>query len=176
MTALVLPSEALSGSFVLSTTDDDQDRAEQAQQTATFVAYGLIVGNIGLLLPTHIASMVVEGKVPFCELPNAPVGLQGMVNINGNILPVFNLGVMLGIAETESSELKMIMIGHGEDAFAITVAHLPVRVRLNAAHQLIGKPPLPAAIQPFAKSCYKTDRLWVDWDLQEFFSSSDFCI
>ncbi|HRD67621.1 MAG TPA: chemotaxis protein CheW [Candidatus Competibacter sp.] len=172
MTELVLPSEALSGSFVLSPADDDKNQAEQTKFAATIVAYGLIVGNLGLLLPTNTASMVVEGKVPFCELPNTPVWLQGMVNINGNILPVFNLGAMLGITETESSELKMVMIGHGEDALAVTVANLPVRVRLNSTHQLIGKPPLPAALQPFAKGCYKTERLWVDWDVQEFFSSS----
>lgn len=172
MMELVLPSEALSGSFVLSPEDDDQNQVEQTQLATTLVAYGLVVGNLGLLLPANTASMVVEGEVPFCEIPNTPVWLHGMVNINGNILPVFNLGAMLGITETEPSELKMVMIGHGEDALAVTVTNLPVRVRLNSTHQLIGKPPLPAALQPFAKGCYKTERLWVDWNMQEFFSSS----
>lgn len=171
MANFVLPSEALSGSFVLPPADHDQYPIAQAATAAAFTAYGLIIGNLGLLLPADAAGMVIEDSAPFCELPNAPVGLRGMVNVNGNILPVFDLGMMLGVKDAESGELKMMMIGRGEDAVAVTVSNLPVRVRLNTSQQLIGKPSLPDAIRPFAKGCYKVERLWIDWDAQGFFSS-----
>ena len=174
---LVLPSEALTGSFSLPPIEndpyDDQYQIKQSRSVATFVVYGLVLGNFGLLLPTNIVSMVVEDKVPFCELPNTPIWLQGMANIDGNIVPVFNLRSMLGINETESMESKIVVIGQGEEALAIAVENLPIRVRLNSADRLIGKPPLPKALQPFARDCYKTERIWIDWDVQKFFSSFD---
>lgn len=168
---LVLPSEALIGSFSLPSVDDDQYQVKQSGSIATFVVYGLALGNFGLLLPTNMASMIVEDKVPFCQLPNTPIWLQGMANIDGNIVPVFNLRSMLGIDQTESTELKIVVIGQGEEALAISVENLPIRVRFNSTDRLIGKPPLPKALQPFARDCYKTERIWIDWDVQGFFSS-----
>lgn len=166
----LLPSEALSGSFVLPSTDENQYSITPASAANAFTAYGIVIGGIGLLLPVNTVSMIVEGTVPFCELPNAPIGLKGMANINGNILPVFDLAVLLGIKEIDLSESKMVTIGHGDDALAVTVASLPVRVRISATQQLIGNPPLPDTLQPFAKRFYKTDRLWIDWDAHGFFS------
>lgn len=168
---LVLPSEALIGSFSLPSVDDDQYQVKQSESIATFVVYGLALGNFGLLLPTNMASMIVEDKVPFCQLPNTPIWLQGMANIDGNIVPVFNLRSMLGIDQAESTELKIVVIGQGEEALAISVENLPIRVRLNSTDRLIGKPPLPKALQPFARDCYKTERIWIDWDVHGFFSS-----
>lgn len=169
--SLVLPSEALSGSFVLPTADDSAGQIGATPASSTLLTYGLVFGYLGLLLPPDTISAVVEGDVPRCRLPNTPLWLHGMINVNGNVVPLFNLAALLGFPDSGSANAKVLVIGQGEDAVAVTLDSLPLRVRLKPTDQLTSRPPLPAPLQPFARACYKTERLWVDWDVDSFFTA-----
>jgi chemotaxis signal transduction protein len=170
MPQLVSPSEALSGAFVLPQRDERASQHEPLQQAALFSAYGLIVGNLGLLLPMDTFTTLVEGKLPFCRLPNTPAWLRGMVNVTGNFMPLFDLTALLEL-EAEG-QTKTLVIGQGEDAVAVLVPRAPMRVRINPEEQMSGRPPLPGMLQPFARACYKNERLWVDWDVDGFFTTA----
>lgn len=169
--ALVLPSEALGGSFVLPAADAGAGQIGATPASSTLLTYGLVFGNLGLLLSPTTVSAVVEGNVPRCRLPNTPFWLHGMINVNGNIVPLFNLAALLGFPDSGAASAKILMIGQGEDAVAVTLDSLPLRVRLKSADQLTGRPPLPALLQPFARAYYKSERLWVDWDVDGFFTA-----
>lgn len=169
--SLVLPSEALGGSFILPTADDNTSQIGATPVSNTLLTYGLVFGNLGLLLPPDTVSAVVESDVPQCRLPNTPPWLHGMINVNGNVVPLFNLAALLGFPNSGSANAKLLVIGQGEDAVAVTLDNLPLRVRLKPADQLTSRPPLPASLQPFARACYKTERLWVDWDVDSFFTA-----
>jgi chemotaxis signal transduction protein len=170
MPQLVSPSEALSRYFVLPQRDESVGKHhELLQQAASFSAYGLVVGDLGLLLPMDTFTTLIEGKLPFCRLPNTPVWLQGMVNVTGNFMPLFNLPALL---EFEAgSETKTLVIGQGENAVAVKTPHAPLRVHLSDDEVMCGRPPLPEMLQPFARNCYKKERFWVDWDVDGFFST-----
>lgn len=171
MAQLVLPSEALSGAFVLPQRNKPAGQHHAPlQQAASFSVYGLVVGNLGLLLPANTFTTLIEGKLPFCRLPNTPAWLQGMVNITGNFMPLFNLPALLEL-EAEGTA-KTLVIGQGEDAVAVIVPRAPLRVRISPEEQMSGRPPLPGMLQPFARACYKNQRLWVDWDVDGFFTAA----
>lgn len=170
MQQLVSPSEALSGFFVLPQQDQAPEQRETLRQAASFSAYGLVVGNLGLLLPMDTFTTLVEGKLPFCSLPNTPVWLRGMVNVTGNFMPLFDLTALLDF-EAEN-QTKTLVIGQGENAVAVLVPRAPFRVRINPEEQMSGRPPLPDILQPFARACYKNERLWVDWDVDGFFTAA----
>jgi chemotaxis signal transduction protein len=170
MAQLVSPSEALSGAFVLPRRDERATQHEPLQQAASFTAYGLIVGNLGLLLPMDTFTTLVESKLSLCRLPNTPAWLGGMVNVTGNFMPLFDLTALLEL-EGES-QAKTLVIGQGEDAVAVLVPRAPVRVRINPEEKMSGRPPLPGMLQPFAKACYKNERLWVEWDVDGFFTTA----
>jgi chemotaxis signal transduction protein len=168
MPQLISPSEALSGAFVLPQREESADQL--LQKAASFSAYGLVVGNLGLLLPMDTFTTLIEGKLPFCRMPNTPAWLRGMVNVTGNFMPLFDLPALLEF-EAES-QLKTLVIGQGEDAVAVTVPRAPFRVRINPEEKMSGRPLLPGMLQPFARSCYKNDRFWVDWDVDGFFTAA----
>lgn len=170
MPPLVSPSEALSGSFVLPQRGEPSNLHESPQKAASFSAYGLVIGNLGLLLPMDTFTTLVEGKLPFCRLPNTPAWLRGMVNVTGNFMPLFDLPALLGL-EAEG-EAKTLVIGQGEDAVAVIIRRAPMRVRVDPEEKISGRPPLPGMLQPFARACYKNQRLWVDWDVDGFFTAA----
>lgn len=171
MAQLVLPSEALSGAFVLPQRDESVGQQHASlQQAALFSAYGLVVGNFGLLLPVNTFTTLVEGKLPFCRLPNTPAWLQGMVSVTGNFMPLFNLPALLGLEAKDVT--KTLVIGQGEDAVAVTIPRAPFRLRISSDEQMSGRPPLPGMLQPFARACYKNQRIWVEWDVDGFFSAA----
>jgi chemotaxis signal transduction protein len=93
-----------------------------------------------------------------------------MVNVTGNFMPLFDLTALLEL-EGES-QAKTLVIGQGEDAVAVLVPRAPVRVRINPEEKMSGRPPLPGMLQPFAKACYKNERLWVEWDVDGFFTTA----
>lgn len=170
MSQLVLPSEALGGSFVLPQGDDLSSQLEPLQESTSFSAYGLVVGNLGLLLPMNTFTTLIEDKLPFCRLPNTPAWLPGMVNVTGNFMPLFDLPALLE-SEVEDKS-KTLVIGQGEDAVAMLISRAPFRVRIHSAEKLSGRPPLHRMLQPFARACYKNEQLWVDWDVDGFFSAA----
>jgi len=169
MPQLVAPSVALTGAFIFPPTDSVDDHAPRREAARTFTAYAVLVGNLGLLLPTDTASTMIEDGLPFCPLPNTPVWLRGMANYYGNVIPIFDLETLLEFPSPGRAESKVLFIGEGEVAVGITVAAPPVRVHLSTANAMSGRLPLPPIIQPYVRAYYKSARVWVDWDVRAFF-------
>jgi chemotaxis signal transduction protein len=94
-----------------------------------------------------------------------------MVSWNGIVVPVFHLATLLDFESSDERTLKVLIIGQGEDAVGLRVAATPFRIILRSEQKLARPPPLPQALQPFARACYRTDRIWVDWDYRGFFDA-----
>ncbi len=171
MTQLVTPCEALGGAFELPRVEDTAtaQRAGRARTSESLTAYALEIHNMGLLLPVDTPSTLIEDALPFCRLPNTPQWLRGMANWHGSIVPMFDLATLLGFSDVGVA-VKTLIIGQGEAAVGVLVQSQPFRITLQSEDKLTRNPPLPTALQPFARACYRTDRVWVDWDYQGFFS------
>lgn len=163
-------NEALNRRFELPEQEEPESAANK-QGFEDFVGHSFVVGDVGFLLPTDVTAEVSE-ILSICRLPQAPRWLWGMSNLRGNLLPVFDLRDLLGFGESDSSKSRLLIVGIGDEMLGIVIDGLPIRVHLKTVERLTRVPPLPDALRRFSRACYrKDDRIWVDWDIEEFFST-----
>lgn len=164
----MLPSEALNREFVV-----DEETLGQAGIVGGFsgiTTHAVLVGDVGLLLPSGEVSELVEG-LPVCKLPNTPGWFSGVTSLRGNITPLFDLHELFGVTVT-SAKRRMIVVGSGDTSVSFWVDDMPHMVTLGIDDDMTGDPPLPDIIKQHAKRFFlKDNQIWIDWDVQQFFTS-----
>ena len=165
---LISPLQALSGQH---DTPDEQSRESHArvEQTTVTRRHGLRINNIGLLLPENSMSEISD-DLPLCRLPNTPNWLCGMTNLRGNILPIFDLGMLLNIEREREAQAKQLYARIEDEWVGMVCDGLPERVILESNNKLDILPPLPDTLQPFVFAAYQQEKIWLDWDIKAFFS------
>lgn len=164
-----LPSEALNRTFVL----DDEPELEQEQSGQEFqviTTHAVRVGNIGLLLPSNEESELVE-NLSVCRLPNTPTWFNGVTSLRGNMIPVFDIHELLGF-EAKGKERKLIIVGVTKTAAAFWVDEMPRMVMVTSDDTTRSSLPLPQLIKDHSRNFFlKEDQIWIDWDVNSFFSA-----
>jgi twitching motility protein PilI len=164
-----LPSEALKGTFVL----DDEPELKQEQSGQKFqviTSHAVRIGNIGLLLPSNEESELVE-NLSVCRLPNTPTWFNGVTSLRGNMIPVFDIHELLGF-EGRDKECRLIIVGITETAAAFWVDEMPRMVMVTSDDITRSSLPLPRLIKDHSRNFFfKDDQIWIDWDVNSFFST-----
>ena len=91
--------EALNRQFELPDVVEAESIPAPNTESSTIVAHSFILGDIGFLLPGNLVSEVVQ-DLPFCQFPHVPRWLWGMVNLRGNLLPMFDLRDLFGYGQS----------------------------------------------------------------------------
>lgn len=165
---MILPSEALNRDFVL----DEQAlvQADASEGAISVTTHAVVIGDIGLLLPSDEVSELVE-RLPVCKLPNTPNWFSGVTSLRGNITPVFDLHDLFGVS-VGSSKRRLIVIGSGETSVSFWVDAMPSMVALVADDLMESDPPLPDFIRNNANRYFlKNGQIWVDWNVDQFFTA-----
>ena len=165
---MMLPSEALNREFVL-----DEDLAPEvnlAEEVSTLTTHAVLVGDVGLLLPSGEVSELVD-RLPVCKLPNTPEWFSGVSSLRGNITPVFDLHHFFGVT-VSGAKRRAIVVGSGDTSVAFWVDEMPRMVVLGHDDDMAGDPPLPDSIKRHARRFYlKDNQIWIEWDVQQFFTA-----
>jgi twitching motility protein PilI len=165
----MLPSEALNREFIIPDTPESEHR-ETLFDSGDITAHGVLVGNIGLLLPRREVSELVD-NLAICQLPNTSTWFDGVTSVRGNMIPVFDLHLLFDIAP-ESQRRRMIIVGENETAVAFWVDEMPRMVTLTADDSMTSVPPIPPMIRDHCRKYYLKDgQIWVDWDVRAFFTT-----
>jgi len=163
---LISPGAALNGSF-------DSPAAEENYQSKKTVSaerrHGFWIGNIGLLLPKESISEVSVG-LAICRLPNTPCWLVGMSNLRGNMVPIFDLSVLFDIQIEKSLKRTLLLLKLDEEWVGVYSDRLPARILLDSESKLNKIPPIPEQLHPFVHSAYQQTDIWLDWEINSFFS------
>jgi len=166
---MILPSEALNRPFVLA----EEPVVEQLQVVDSFkviTTHAVLVGNIGMLLPSEEVSELVE-SLSICRLPNSPTWFNGITSVRGNMIPVFDLHELLDVTG-KGLERKLLVVGGGETAAAFWVDGMPRIVMVTSDDAMNGSLPLPQLIKDHSRSFYlKDDQIWIDWNVTAFFAA-----
>ncbi len=130
--------------------------------------YGFRVGGIGLLVGQDTVSEVME-QTPVYPLPNTPSWMLGLVNLRGNLVPVFDLKRFLELEDgADLEKRRLLILDQSDKAVGVLIDGLP-RVA-NTSHTLLRLPPLPAVLQAHVAKAYVQDNLvWLEFDHQGFF-------
>ncbi len=140
--------------------DDDHD----------LQVHTVLIGNIGLVLPKHEVSELIE-RPSVCRLPNTLPWFDGVISVRGSMIPVFDLHVLFEL-EPPAGKRRLIVVGQNETAAAFWVDDFPRLLVLLDEDVTTTEPPLPSLIREHARCFYlKDERAWVDWDAQAFFTA-----
>ena len=132
---------------------------------------GFRIGNIGLLIGEHATSELSD-MLAICPIPNTATWLVGIINLRGNLVPVFDLNGLLKIAQGSERTKMLLIFGEGETAGAVIIYDYPRHVTLTEEDKLETLPPLPDVLSPFATVGYeKEGQLWFNFDHMGFFQA-----
>lgn len=132
---------------------------------------GFQVGNFGLLIAQQSVSELSD-VLDICPIPFTASWLIGLINLRGNLMPVFNLHILFQIKAKENVKQMLLILGQGERAGAIIIDNLPVHLSFVEQDELQSLPPLPAVLKPYVTSGYeKEGQVWFNFDNENFFES-----
>lgn len=129
---------------------------------------GFEVDNIKFLVP-HAQVSEISEMPPVFRLPNTGHWLLGLVNLHGNLVPVFDLASLVGGTHDTKSKTMLLVLGRGDAIAAIVVNGIPNRKRFGTSNR-IPLPAFPDAIRDYISNAYaEEDQVWLELDHVRFF-------
>ena len=134
---------------------------------APVLRYGFHVGGLPFLVPENTSTEVLDSP-PIFPVPRAPHWLSGMLNLRGNVIPVFDLSELSGLNPESDANRRVLVLGQGTQAVAVYVDDLPQPLTPGDITSKLGDP--PEILQPFVGAGFTDrDENWCEFDYQEFF-------
>ena len=131
------------------------------------VRYGFRVGSLGLLVPQQTASELI-GDLSVYPVPNTPPWFPGLVNLRGNLIPVFDLKRLFALPDDSVPERKLLVIDKEDNAAGVYVDGFPQPVRL--AEPMARIPSLPRVLEEhIAEAYFVNDTVWLELRHRDLF-------
>lgn len=133
------------------------------------IRYGFRLGNLGFIIKADTVSELVERATVY-PVPQTPPWLVGLVNLRGNLVPVFDLNLCLGLESGAREKHYLLVLDESDDAVGLFTENLPQPV--GESRKLVRPPPLPKALQGHVAEAYGLNNdIWVEFDHKQFFES-----
>jgi len=131
--------------------------------------YGFKVNDIGFLISPEILCEVMK-KFTVYPIPNTKHWMHGLVNLRGNLIPVYDLPILLGLSEEPLEHDNLLIIDNGPDSAGILIQSLPQPCDMRGWAELSHVPKLPAGLSECVSDAYtKDDVIWLGFNHKEFF-------
>lgn len=139
-------------------------RPAALEQSARF---GFQVDQLRLLIkPGTHSEVTVQPHI--CSIPNVPSWFLGVINLRGNVIPVFDVHQLLQTGNRRQALRTVLLLDQGSETVGLSIDGLPQSVGLD--RELRDMPPLPDALAAHVSAAYvKDDTIWLDFDHQSFF-------
>ena len=130
--------------------------------------FGFALGQLHLLIKPGTHSEVAM-QANICSIPNVPSWFLGVMNLRGNVIPVFDVHRLLQADDGHRERRTVLLFDQGSATVAIPIDGLPQSIVLD--HQLHVVPPLPEVLEAHIPAAYvKEGTIWLDFDHQSFFT------
>ena len=132
--------------------------------------FGFRIGEINLLLNESAMSEVVK-NVAIYPLPNTPPWIQGILNLRGILVPVFNIRKHLEQDNTNSKRDILLVIDKGERSFAVYIDQLPNSIDLDSEDFFKSEipPDIPQLLKTHTNEAFSSGKeIWLDIDYDAF--------
>jgi len=144
--------------------------AQRLREHAAY-RYGFQVGELRLLIDPGTGSEVLA-RPRASPLPGTPPGFLGLMNLRGNLVPLYDLRVLLGVSTDAAQPGKMaLVLGKGDLAVGIMIESYPST--LAALRPLAEMPSLPEALLGHVSAAYAEDgKPWLEFEHDSFFDQA----
>jgi chemotaxis signal transduction protein len=130
--------------------------------------YGINIGNQNLLFDKSILCEATINTNVY-PIPNIPPWLNGMINLRGNPIPIFNIDNFVTDDKKEDRKNKIVfVIGEGSDAVGLLIDELPVAVEIDEENIESVSPPdnTPEIFSGAITNAYEVEKtVWLEIDI-----------
>ncbi|MGZ4980455.1 MAG: chemotaxis protein CheW [Methylobacter sp.] len=133
--------------------------------------FGIRIGSMGFLVPTTIYCEVLD-KIQVNTLPNAHAWISGLLNLRGNLVPVFDLRIVLEEEATSHMKRRLFSIDRGDKTVALWIDDFP-EIKDRALLQPLKEfPQLPQILQHFVTDGYEQGgQVWLIVKFEDLFKA-----
>jgi len=133
--------------------------------------FGIRIGSMGFLVPTTIYCEVLD-KIQVNTLPNVHSWISGLLNLRGNLVPVFDLRFVLEEEATSHMKRRLFSIDRGDKTVALWIDDFPEIKDRTLLQPLKELPPLPQILQHFVTDGYEQDgQVWLNIKFEDLFKA-----
>ena len=131
--------------------------------------YGFRIGSLSLLIKPETGSEVIRMQA-ISTLPGSAPWLLGLMNLRGNLVPIFDLRLVLGMGTADEIAARTVLVlDKGEHAVGMVIDGFPQA--LLAMRPIANLPLLPPLLQQHVGAGYmKDERVWLEFEHDGFFS------
>ncbi len=163
------PEEALSR---FNSIQQEELKPYLEEKREQLVRYGFRVRDIGLIIPPGILTEVVRNPRIY-PLPNTRGWMMGMINLRGNLVPVFNLAMMMNMSDEQGDLDTLLVLGSGSDALAVTIDGLPQACDTESWHLVDDLKIGVDDMEDHISGAYSNDdRIWFEFNVRSYFEYS----
>jgi twitching motility protein PilI len=132
------------------------------QETQQEMRYGYRVGALGFLVNKQVQSEVVEDPSIY-PVPNSPRWMVGLLNLRGNIVPVFRLHDFIESDEQKNDKKNTLILGDGDSMLGVMIDGLPKVVRNCVRESQL--PSTAEKLQPYTAVTFDVEgEFWTELD------------
>jgi len=133
--------------------------------------FGIRIGSMGFLVPTTIYCEILD-KIQVNTLPNVHAWISGLLNLRGNLVPVFDLRIVLEEESASHLKRRLFSMDRGDKTVALWIDGFP-EVKDRASLQPLKElPPLPQILQRFVTDGYEQDgQVWLNVKFEDLFKA-----
>ena len=166
---LLSPTVALTRYFV--TPDQEHGLPEAADGTGRVQRYGFRIGACRFVHDLSLAVELIE--LPRCyALPNSSEWFSGLVNLRGNLLPVFDLKSLLGTTSPTGHRNMLLVIGKGERIAGLVIDGTPDHITIDAGSRVDNPEHVPDVLGEFLQGAYEyAGEVWYQLNYEGLFES-----
>ena len=162
---LLSPTVALTRYFVTPDQEHNPSGAAGVQR------YGFRIGACRLV---HDLSLPVELiELPRCyDLPNSSAWFSGLVNLHGNLVPVFDLKGLLGISGPTGHRQMLLVLGSGQKVAGLVIDGTPDHITIDAGSRVDHPGQVPEILRENLEEAYEyAGEVWYQVDYEVLFQS-----
>ena len=130
--------------------------------------YGINICQQNLLFDkTILCEAVIKSDI--YPIPNVPPWIYGMINLRGNIIPVFGIDKFLTESETTEQKNNVVLVlGEGKNAVGLSIHALPIAIEID--EEKVDTIPLPTDTPEIFSECINAaydidDKIWLEIDI-----------
>lgn len=144
-------------------------RQEESEKAAASQRFGFMLGNVGILIPENTLSEVMRSFRVF-PVPNTKEWMQGLANLRGNLIPVYDMALLLGLSDKPMEHNNLLVLEKGPKSVGLLIDNLPKSRDISQWHPLMHTPRLPAGLTEFVTEVYAVQEIiWLCFDHRAFF-------
>lgn len=133
--------------------------------------YGFVIENMGFLIAENTLSEIVK-NTKICPLPNTKVWMRGLINIRGNLVPVYDFSILLGLSNENNRYNNLLVLGKGSQSIGILIDSLPRPYDIDSWQKLSQLPCNLAGFEEHVIEAYTSeDVVWMDFNQESYFES-----